>query len=418
MKYFEVFHIANNNLKSVIIKKELRNVMKKIILGILLFILVFIALMISGCSSQSEQYEKAMTLYEKTKFAEAAKAFGKIKNYEDAEKMQEKCILLTSWQNTESAEKTLSEWKDYAGNDNRTFWSSNSVTQENTPTFHTNDSSSLNDPDSFFKWVLSYGEKKGAREILAAVYPYLHEVCDKNTKFILLSSLPDSLDDYIEEFAAMHDLYSKNQTLVEMAEKYNGIRINSKTSELGFCSWIKENEGNELLLSQLENFIEKPANLDLDMMEWNRVRLEEYFGKKDYHPSDPQDLTLLMVSEDNSEKTNLNKEKSAIEKAVPDFAFENDPDRASVYIYYLLTRQSQQYISDNSFLTVKEGTVNYKAVDAVTNKTIAEYSCSRNAPDSLKSLGNNSPVYDPEEEDDKDFLLFLKKIKTYEKSKK
>ena len=82
--------------------------MKKIILRILLlFILVFIVLMITGCSSQSEQYEKAMTLYEKTKFAEAAKVFGKIKNYENAEKMQEKCILLTSWQNTEGAEKTL-----------------------------------------------------------------------------------------------------------------------------------------------------------------------------------------------------------------------------------------------------------------------------------------------------------------------
>ena len=93
--------------------------MKKIIVRILLlFILVFIVLMISGCSSQSEQYEKAMTLYEKTKFAEVAKVFGKIKNYENAEKMQEKCILLTSWQNTESAEKNAfrmeglrREWK-------------------------------------------------------------------------------------------------------------------------------------------------------------------------------------------------------------------------------------------------------------------------------------------------------------------
>ena len=83
-------------------------------------------------------------------------------------------------------------------------------------------------------------------------------------------------------------------------------------------------------------------------MWWTRALLQEYFDTLDYHASHPEPNGILVAAETGSVQDYLNKERAVLLRCAPEWHIVDDPDKASVFIYYKLTRKRLTYVSDAS----------------------------------------------------------------------
>ena len=374
-------------------------------------LLLLFCCLLGGCASKSERYDEALDLYGQGQYAEAEKAFKKLKGYEEADALREKSALLLSWQNEKAGKSFVSDWvsrikKTYNGRIGKSFSSMNMKEKQNV----------MQDPERFVDWAIGYAEGKGDREILFAAYPYIRDACRGEEHMAFFGS---KLDEYIAETAALTELYRDNPALFRIAEKYEWIRFGSNQPvNKTFAKWIEENPESPEFIGRLMKYIEEPQTAELKYMIWTDERLEEYFGSKTYQPAHPEKNTVLLVTAGENTETYLSEQRAMIPKASPGLRITEDPDAAAVYIYRCLTRNTKTYIREDGrgTLSVHEGTVEYRAVDAATGAEIASVSYQGKAPSQVYGENRDDRFFDPDEKNldtDAAFLAFLKKIEEY-----
>lgn len=59
-------------------------------------IAIVLMLLLTGCGSPAKRYEEATALYRSMQYAQAAKKFQQLKDFEDSASMAEKCEMLAS----------------------------------------------------------------------------------------------------------------------------------------------------------------------------------------------------------------------------------------------------------------------------------------------------------------------------------
>ena len=376
-----------------------------------LILLLLLCCLLGGCASKSERYEAALDLFENGQYAEAEKAFKKLKGYEEADALREKSALLLSWQDEKAGKDFVSAWvsrikKSYSGLIGKSFSSMNMKEKQNV----------LQNPERFTDWAIGYAEGKGDREIFFAAYPYIRDACRGEEYMAFFGS---KLDEYIAETAALTELYRENPALFKIAEKYGWIRFGSNQPvNQSFARWIEENPESPELIGRLMKYVEESQTAELKHMIWTDERLEEYFGSKTYQPAHPEKNTVLLVTAGENTETYLSAQRTLIPKAAPGLQVTEDPDAAAVYIYRCLTRNTETYIRKDGRGTrsVHEGTVEYRAVDAATGAEIASVSYQGKAPSQVYGENRDDRVFDPDEKNldtDTAFLAFLKKIEEY-----
>ena len=368
--------------------------------------LALLALLLSGCASKPERYESAMQAYRQGEYAKAAKAFGKLRGYEDADALAEKCRQLTAFQDAGVGKQFVDGWLAHAF-PRMTTQAINQMSLKERQ-------ARVEDPVGFVDWAMDFAEGKGERLGFAVAYPAIRQALDDDMQ---TGWFWKQLDAYVAQLLVQYGFYRENPALAAFVEAQGGLWIdNAAPLRADFCQWIEADPSVGESLDILAASVEPSEEVSFKTMCWTRALLREYYGAADYRAAHPQPQRFLLAAEDGSEEENLNNyELGLLLRVAPEWQVANDPDDAAVFIYYRITRKTVTYVSEGGkALHGHVGTATFSAADAATGETIAEVTFEGQAPEQTYGSGGENYLYDPEISDmekDRRFLKFIDAVR-------